>query len=185
MVPGIGPSADLGTLSEQYALASTLLNLHLTFVVLQARMLSYPDAARYRLGVNYQQLPSNKPVSRVYSPYERDGISTLNGNYGGDPDYVRSSLQPVRLTSHHAVTNKELWSGTVVSHRSEVTDQDFEQSRDLWNIICHEDGRKEFLGNVAKSLTNVAAGVMESAIKMFGQVHPDIESGLKETLGRE
>src|SRR5258708_1824268 len=31
--------------------------------MLQARMFAYPDAARYRLGVNYQQLPCNRPVS--------------------------------------------------------------------------------------------------------------------------
>ena len=66
MVPGIGPSAD---------------------VMLQARMFSYPDAARYRVGPNYQQLPCNKARSPVYSPYQRDGPSTINGNYGGDPDY--------------------------------------------------------------------------------------------------
>jgi catalase len=66
LVPGIGPSAD---------------------VMLQARMFSYPDAARYRVGPNYQQLPCNKARSPVYSPYQRDGPSTINGNYGGDPDY--------------------------------------------------------------------------------------------------
>lgn len=65
MIPGIGPSAD---------------------IMLHARMFSYPDAARYRVGPNYQQLPCNRPLS-VYSPYQRDGPMRLDGNYGSDPDY--------------------------------------------------------------------------------------------------
>lgn len=65
MIPGIGPSAD---------------------IMLQARMFSYPDAARYRVGPNYQQIPCNK-AKYVYSPYQRDGPGCINGNYGSDPDY--------------------------------------------------------------------------------------------------
>jgi catalase len=47
MVPGIEPSAD---------------------PMLQARMFAYSDAARYRLGVNYQMLPTNAAKSRSISP---------------------------------------------------------------------------------------------------------------------
>lgn len=65
MIPGIGPSED---------------------IMLQARMFSYPDAARYRVGPNYQQLPCNRALS-VYSPYQRDGFMRADGNYGGDPNY--------------------------------------------------------------------------------------------------
>jgi catalase len=68
MIPGVGPSAD---------------------IMLQARMFSYPDAARYRVGANYQQLPCNK-AKYVYSPYQRDGPMRLDGNYGSDPDYGTS-----------------------------------------------------------------------------------------------
>lgn len=73
MVPGIGPSAD---------------------IMLQARMFSYPDAARYRVGPNYQQLPCNR-AKYVYSPYQRDGPMRLDGNYGGDPFYGKTPIIPV------------------------------------------------------------------------------------------
>ncbi len=36
--------------------------------MLQARMFAYPDAQRYRLGVNYQFLPTNAATSPVYCP---------------------------------------------------------------------------------------------------------------------
>lgn len=37
--------------------------------VLQARLFAYPDAARYHLGVNYQQLPTNAAKAQVYCPF--------------------------------------------------------------------------------------------------------------------
>ncbi len=57
-------------------------------------MFSYPDAARYRLGVNYQQLPTNKAMVPVYCPFERDGFMNFSENYGDDPNYVGSMLRP-------------------------------------------------------------------------------------------
>jgi catalase len=71
LVPGIEPSAD---------------------PVLQARLFSYPDTHRYRLGVNYQQLPVNKPLVPVAN-FQRDGFMALD-NQGTRPNY-QSSLIPM------------------------------------------------------------------------------------------
>jgi len=158
MVPGIGPSADL---------------------VLQARMFSYPDAARYRVGANYQQLPSNKPLSQVYSPYQRDGAGTLNGNYGGDPDYVRSDFRKMAFRPHSAVQGHQEWNGRLQSYATVVTDKDFEQSRELWHIISNEEGGKEqFLENITPSLAQIVPEHLEKAIAMFSRV----DKGLGELL---
>lgn len=70
-------------------------------------MFSYPDAARYRVGPNYNQLPPNRPLSTVYSPYNRDGPGTINGNYGGDPDYVRSEFRPMKFLQAPAQIHME------------------------------------------------------------------------------
>ena len=56
LVPGIEPSAD---------------------PMLQSRLFSYPDAQRYRLGTNYQQLPVNAPVVPVAN-FQRDGTTAFN-----------------------------------------------------------------------------------------------------------
>lgn len=58
-------------------------------------MFSYPDAARYRIGPNYQQLPCNA-AKNVYSPYQRDGPMRMDGNYGADPDYGKFQLPSPR-----------------------------------------------------------------------------------------
>lgn len=123
--------------------------------VLQARMFAYPDAARYRLGVNYQQLPSNRAHVKVYNPYERDGRARIDGNYGGDPDYIRSELQPVGLSNRHVVPTHEYWHGKVQVYSSGVTEKDFYQPRVLWDLIQKEGGQDQFLGNICETLLDV------------------------------
>jgi catalase len=135
MVPGIGPSAD---------------------PVLQARIFSYPDAHRYRVGPNYFQLPPNRPINKVYAPYVRDGPGTVNGNYGGDPDYVFSELRPVQISKRVQVPTHEHWNGNVTAFSTSVTDKDFVQARELWQIICQEDhGKEKFLNNIIPTLIDI------------------------------
>jgi catalase len=51
--------------------------------MLQARLLSYPDAQRYRLGTNYEQIPVNR-CPFATNNYQRDGQMRTDGN-GGKP----------------------------------------------------------------------------------------------------
>jgi catalase len=58
-VPGIEPSNDK---------------------MLQGRLFSYPDTHRYRLGVNYKQIPINCPYRTTVKNGQRDGPAVFNGN---------------------------------------------------------------------------------------------------------
>ena len=119
-------------------------------------MFSYPDAHRYRVGPNYFQLPPNRPVNTVYAPYVRDGPGTMNGNYGGDPDYVFSELRPVNVSKRIQMPTHELFTGHVASYMTGLTNKDFEQPRALWKIICNEKGGKEqFLYNITPTLSGL------------------------------
>ncbi len=70
IVPGIGHSPDK---------------------MLQFRIFSYADAHRYRLGVNYEALPVNKPRCPVHN-YHRDGAMRFDANYGGAVNYEPNSM---------------------------------------------------------------------------------------------
>jgi catalase len=152
MVPGIEPSAD---------------------PMLQARMFAYPDAQRYRLGVNYQFLPTNAPKVPVYCPTERDGFMSFTSNYGGDPNYVGSKIKPTAFKSvsqingivngHNGVTagaksssKAEKFSEVPVAFTSEVTDEDFAQPRALWEVFGRQEGCQErFVSTVAEHVSEV------------------------------
>lgn len=119
MVPGIAPSAD---------------------IMLHARMFSYPDAARYRVGPNYQQLPCNRAIN-VYSPYQRDGAMRLDGNYGSDPDYGEffcfpffSTLLATTPTCHRAFKRAE-----VRANRHPIVRSSFRKIRSGPADVAHDE----------------------------------------------
>ena len=70
VVPGIGHSPDK---------------------MLQFRIVSYADAHRYRLGVNYDSLPVNRPRCEV-DTYHRDGAMRFDDNGGGSVNYEPNSF---------------------------------------------------------------------------------------------
>jgi len=58
--------------------------------MLQGRLFSYGDAQRYRLGVNHNQIPVNRPHCPV-TGYHRDGAMRVDGNYGSTLGYEPNS----------------------------------------------------------------------------------------------
>ncbi|UKZ83251.1 hypothetical protein TrVFT333_011058 [Trichoderma virens FT-333] len=162
MVPGIGPSAD---------------------PVLQARMFSYPDAHRYRVGPNYFQLPPNRPTNKVYAPYVRDGPGTMNGNYGSDPDYVFSELRPVAQSARAQMPLHEHWAGQVTPFATSLTDKDFEQARKLWEIICKEpNGKEQLLHNILPTLVDIPESLRKEVLKYLGRVDQSLKEYLEQGL---
>jgi len=67
--------------------------------MLQARIFAYPDTHRYRLGVNYQLLPPNRPRATTVQNYQRDGFMRVDDNSGDAPNYEPNSMGgPVERT---------------------------------------------------------------------------------------
>ncbi|KAL4945560.1 hypothetical protein BDV06DRAFT_209411 [Aspergillus oleicola] len=170
MVPGFAASAD---------------------PVLQARLFAYPDAARYRLGVNYQKLPTNAAKVQVYCPFQRDGKMRIDDNYGGDPNYVGSSIKPTKLyqdvkRSSPAVLNldaqHEKWAGEVSAYTSEITDEDFVQPAALWEIIGREPGHQDRLvDNLVASVKGVKYPELQGKVhELFSRVNEDLGTMLRE-----
>lgn len=153
-------------------------------LVLQARMFAYPDAARYRLGTNYQMLPTNHAKSPVHCPYQRDGFMNFTDNYNDQPNYVGSQLKPMTFKAGGApcgrlstLTEHEKWTGEVLSYTSSVTALDFEQATALWKVIGREHGHQErFISNVAASISGVTDRRLRSAVYRKSQVTPVIPS---------
>jgi catalase len=170
MVPGIAPSPD---------------------IMLQARMFAYPDAQRYRLGVNYNYLPTNAPKSQVYCPIERDGRMNFTSNYGDDPNYIGSTLRPVRyleklgpnnLNDMKSQTSAPMQNGTpsttkTLDHTQEtfpstrftvLSEKDFEQATAYWKMIASQDGAQDrWVGNCAANIAGVT--VKEIRDRAYGE----------------
>jgi len=166
MVPGIEPSAD---------------------PMLQARMFAYPDAARYRLGVNYQMLPTNAPKVPVYVPTERDGFMNFSENYGPDPNYINSSIHPMGFhlaaESEYKPTEEEL-TGPVV-FTSEVTDEDFKQPRALWNKVLAKEEQDRFITNISGNIAGVQREwLREKVFDLFRRVDQSLGDRVEEAVSQ-
>ncbi|CAG8970939.1 hypothetical protein HYALB_00000919 [Hymenoscyphus albidus] len=159
MVPGIEASAD---------------------PMLQARMFSYPDAQRYRLGVNYQQLPPNYPRSPVYSPFQRDGASNYRGNYGPDPNYVRTSLRSAKYGESSKAHDE--WIGKVTVYSTEIQDDDFVQARGMWEVFGKTGQQEAFVSNVAAHLSGAIARVRRQAVEVFAKVDADLAERIEKAM---
>lgn len=170
MVPGIAPTAD---------------------PMLQARMFAYPDAARYRLGVNYQQLPCNAPISPVYSPYQRDGASRHDINYGDDPNYVNASLKKINFKGNRGANavsdggkHDEWVAGKVQGYTSEVKDEDFEQPREFWKTLGRSgpNEQRDLVNNICCHLGKAIPRVQKEAVETFKKVDAEFADQVKKGL---
>ena len=155
--------------------------------MLQARMFAYPDAARYRLGVNYTFLPTNAAVSGVNCPIERDGFMNFGRNYGGEANYIGTRVKPLKFREGGGrvrmagdgdgkgdgegvrTTLDYSTAGLPTSCATEVTERDFEQARGLWGVMGKQEGARErFVGNVAAHVAGVERGwIREEAYGML------------------
>ncbi|KAJ5681583.1 catalase-like domain-containing protein [Penicillium maclennaniae] len=138
--------------------------------MLQARMFAYPDAQRYRLGVNYTQLPPNRAICPVFHPFERDGMGTVTRNYGvlsgrGVPSQVPSDVRHTERIEQNALLGQ---------HELEVNEEDFIQPRALWNDVFDENERRQWVANVSETLEDVPVELKEAVKGMFSQVDPRI-----------
>jgi catalase len=100
----------------------------------------------------------------------------LDGNYGGDPNYVNSSLQPtkfypevkgVKAQSLAQHMEHEKWVGEVTNYTSHITDDDFVQPAALWDVISREPGHQErVIENLAGSIREVGSPNLRN--KVYG-----------------
>lgn len=68
--------------------------------MLQGRILSYPDAQRYRLGGNYEQIPVNR-CPFATNNYQRDGQMRVDGNGGSNPNYFPNSFDNIEVDERY------------------------------------------------------------------------------------
>lgn len=164
LVPGVEPSAD---------------------PVLQARLFSYPDTHRHRLGVNYQQIPVNCPL-RAFNPFQRDGAMVVNGNYGANPNYP-STYKPLTYQNVNPTAAHESWTGQAVTAVfGEVTSEDYVQANGLWEVLGRTEGQqKNFVHNVAVHLSGAHADTRKRTYEMFGRVNAELGRRIQEETEKE
>lgn len=148
--------------------------------MLQLRMTSYADAQRYRLGVNYQSLPVNKPRCQVDN-YYRDGKMRFDGNGGGAANYEPNSLNgPVEDPS---VKEPPLRiSGDMGRYDHHQGNDDFTQAGNLYRLMP-QDERDRLHKAIAGSMQGVPREIVERQLENFQKADPAYAQGVRQALG--
>ena len=124
--------------------------------MLQGRILSYPDAHRYRLGVNYEQIPVNKCPYMVAN-YERDGFMRVDGNGGAAPNYFPNSFDGVKPDESYRQPAWELDSQVAdwYSRNAEGENDHYTQPGIFWREVLNEQDKKNLVSNIVGAMKGI------------------------------
>jgi catalase len=148
--------------------------------MLQARLISYPDAHRYRLGVNYEVLPVNKPRC-PFATYNRDGAMRFDGNYGAQPNYEPNSFGGPKEEPAYRERPKMI-SGTVDRHNHRSDSDYYSQPGNLFRLM-DAGAKQRLIDNIAGSLGNAPKRIQELQVQHFFKADPAYGTGVAEKLG--
>jgi catalase len=124
--------------------------------MLQGRILSYPDAHRYRLGTNYEQLPVNRCPFAVNN-YERDGAMRLDGNGGDTPNYFPNSFDDIQVDSAYKQVPFQLDSLVADNYdrNAEGENDHYSQPGIFWREVLSEQDKKNLVSNVVGAMKGI------------------------------
>lgn len=154
--------------------------------MLQGRILSYQDAHRYRLGINYHQVPVNqvKNPKAQMNTYNRDGFLRVDGNGGGSVDYEPNSFggpvedrafrePPLRIDGN---------ADRYVTYPCDDEDY-YGQPRIFWTKVLNDQERANLIENIAGSMSDSPERIQRAMLKHWYKVHEDFGRGIAQKLG--
>src|SRR6202166_4665839 len=148
--------------------------------MLQARIFSYADAHRYRVGVNADQLPVNKPRCPVHT-YNADGAMRLAGNPNPDAYYEPNSFNgPVQDERFREPPLKISGNADRYNHRD--GNDDYRQPGDLFRLM-RPDQKEQLFNNYKAAMEGVPAGTVNRQIAHCYKADPAYGTGVAKALG--
>ncbi len=162
LVQGIGPSPDK---------------------MLLARLISYADAHRARLGVNHNQLPVNRPKCPVHS-YSKGGAMRFDN--ASDPVYAPNSYGgPQADPARYPFDTGWSSAGAMVraAYTKRADDDDWSQPGALVREVMDEAARKRLVSNAAGHLSDgVSKPVQKRAVEYWKNIDGDVGSAIEKAL---
>jgi len=155
--------------------------------MLQARIFSYADAHRYRLGTHYEDIPVNRPKCPVHH-YHRDGqMNTYGGIKTGNPDafYEPNSFSgpaeapefrepPLGISGDVDRYAQKNGAGQQVD--------DFTQPRNLFRLMNKEQ-QQRLMDNTTEAMQGVPAEIVKRWVGHCYKADPNYGIGIATRMG--
>lgn len=149
--------------------------------MLQARILSYPDAHRYRVGTHYEMLPVNRPIVEV-NTYNADGAMNFSDGNSSDAYYEPNSFGGPKEDSSFLEPPLAI-DGDANRYDHREGNDDFSQTRALFELM-NESQKEQLFNNIAEAMKGVPDEIVNRQIELFNKVSPDYAKGVKKALGK-
>lgn len=149
--------------------------------MLQGRLFSYGDAQRYRLGVNHNLIPVNKPRCPFHA-FHRDGMMRTDDNYGAAKGYEPNSYgewQDSPEKREPPLASK----GDVFNYNEREYDTDyFTQAGDLFRLMSGEQQQALF-GNTARAMGDAELFIKQRHVRNCNAADRAYGAGVAAALG--
>ena len=155
--------------------------------MLQARIFSYADAHRYRLGTHYETIPVNQPKCPVHH-YHRDGeMNTFGGIATGNPDAFYEPNSFSGPLENHAFREPPMKLSGDVDRHSQARGagqkiDDFTQPGNLFRLLS-PDGQTRLMDNMAATMGGVPLDILKRWTGYCFKADPRYGEGLAARLG--
>lgn len=144
--------------------------------MLQGRLFSYGDAQRYRLGVNNNLIPVNKPRCPFHEQMRTDG------NYGATIPYQPNSYGEWQDSPNLKEPPLEV-NGAIYNYDERELDSDyFTQPGKLWRLMSAEDQRAT-CENTARAMGDSALFIKQRHVRNCSYADPEYGKGVAKALG--
>ncbi len=149
--------------------------------MLMARVFSYPDAQRYRVGTNYNEIPVNAPHAAAVHGYSQDGAARHTFKPASAPVYAPNSFGGPVADPERAVEGGWESDGALVRAAATLhaEDSDFGQPGTLYRDVFDDAARARLL----ETLTGQGNSLTVPAIKeRFFHYWTNVDAGLGAAL---
>jgi catalase len=150
--------------------------------MLQARILAYADAHRYRLGVNYEMLPINRPRGVEVRNYHRDGYMRFDDNGGSAPVYEPNSFGGPTEDPSFSEPQLKISGNADRYDQKRGVDDDYIQPGNLFRLM-KKDEQERLIKNIVGTLKPVPKHIQQLMIKHFLRSDKDYGQGVAYGLG--
>lgn len=147
--------------------------------MLQGRLFSYADAHRYRVGVNHNLLPVNRPIAPANN-YQRDGFMRFDDNGGGQVNYEPNSFQGPEQTPDAAAPALPI-SGHAASYAYRQDDH-YTQAGDLYRLLDKAE-QADLIDNIVTAMTPVNSEIQLRQIEHFRKADEEYGMRIAQGLG--
>lgn len=148
--------------------------------MLQARIFSYADAHRCRLGTWYESLPVNRPKSPV-NTYHMDGAMNFHTPRSSDAYYEPNSFHGPQQDARFAEPPLKI-AGDADRYNHRVGNDDYTQPGNLFRLMS-SDQQQQLFTNIAEAMQGVPLDIVHRQLGHFHKADPAYAAGVAKALG--